>query len=252
MGGGHVPYSISGMYILSNPLFAELNPPGRSKRIAATYTAPTRSFMPKIVDHEERRNEIADTVLALIAAGGTKAVTTRSVAKQSGWSAGTVNHYFVSREGLMLGALRRAAQLQGEEIRKALHQRDMTPMQRLHQMTESILPLDERRVAMTKIFLDYYAESNGQSDTQEEVVQYLRNWRKAATRLIQECKDDGSIVSSREASTLAIELVALTDGLSMHALMDPDVLTPIMAGKRPTISFIGDSWGPVSFVDSTS
>ncbi|GAB3040873.1 TetR/AcrR family transcriptional regulator [Sediminivirga luteola] len=202
--------------------------------------------MPKIVDHGERRNEIADAVLTLIANGGTKAVTTRNVAKQSGWSAGTVNHYFESREALMLGALRRAAQLQGRELKRILHRGDATPMERLHRMTESILPLDERRVAMTKIFLEYYAQSNAQADTQEEVAQYLRNWRNAATRLIQQCKEEGSIASSREASTLAVELVAMTDGLSMHALLDPDVLVPLLTdGGTVTISFIDDSWRAV-------
>lgn len=201
--------------------------------------------MPKIVDHVERRNEIADAVLTLIANGGTKAVTTRNVAKQSGWSAGTVNHYFESRDQLMLGALRRAAQLQGQELKQVLHQEDATPMQRLRRMAETVLPLDERRVAMTKIFLEYYSESSGQTDTHQEIAQYLRNWRKAAARVIQECKNDGSIVSSREASTLAIEFVALTDGLSMHALLDPEILAPIVEGSTLTISFIGDGWGPI-------
>lgn len=201
--------------------------------------------MPKIVDHKQRRDEICDAVLALVAKGGTRAVTTRSAAEHAGWSTGTVNHYFKNRDGLMLGAFRRAAYLQGKELKRLAQDTKLPPMGKLHGTVEATLPLDERRVALTRIFLDYYAETNAVEKTHDEVVQYLRNWRTWVTEIIDECKADGSLVSARPSETLATELVALTDGLSMHALMDPDVLAPLLEGSTLTISFIDDTWGPI-------
>lgn len=201
--------------------------------------------MPKIVDHKQRRNQICDAVLTLIAEGGTRAVTTRSAAERAGWSTGAVKHYFDTRDALMLGAFRRAAYLQGKELKRLLQDATLSPMTKLHASVEATLPLDERRVALTRIFLDYYAETNAMEETHDEVVQYLRNWRTWITEIIDECKTDNSLVSARPSATLATELVALTDGLSMHALLDPEVLTSLVEGDTLKISFIDDSWGPI-------
>ncbi|MCR3721929.1 MULTISPECIES: TetR/AcrR family transcriptional regulator [Prauserella salsuginis group] len=205
--------------------------------------------MPKIVDHEQRRNEICDAVLTLVAEGGTRSVTKRAAAERAQWSTGAVNHYFQNRDTLMLGAFRRAAHLQGKELTRILHDSGLSPLERLHATIEATLPLDERRVALTRIFLEYYAETHSAEETHDEVVSYLRNWRSFVTRIIDECKDDGSIVSTRDSKSLAIELVALTDGLAMHALLDPDVLSPLVDGKTLTISFIDDTWGPIQLTE---
>lgn len=200
--------------------------------------------MPKIVDHDQRRNEIADAVLRLIASGGTNSVTTRNAAEEAGWSAGTVNHYFDSRSHLLLGALRRAAELQGQELKRIQREGQLSPLDRLRWMIESNLPLDERRVALQKIFLEYYANANGRTETHEEVTQYLSNWRRVASRIIQACVDDGSITTSRAINALAVEIVAFTDGLAIHALLDPSVLQALTEGETLTIS-IGQDWSPI-------
>ena len=57
--------------------------------------------MPKIVDHAERRSEIAAAVWRVIGAGGIGAATVRAVAAESGWSMGAVRHYFASQDDLL-------------------------------------------------------------------------------------------------------------------------------------------------------
>lgn len=64
--------------------------------------------MPRSVDHETRRSEIADAVLTLVARAGTEAVSLRSVAAEAGISMGRVQHYFASKEALLLHALDRS------------------------------------------------------------------------------------------------------------------------------------------------
>lgn len=61
--------------------------------------------MPRTVDHETRRTEIADAVLTLVARAGTEAVSLRSVAAEAGISMGRVQHYFPSKDALLLHAL---------------------------------------------------------------------------------------------------------------------------------------------------
>ena len=61
--------------------------------------------MPKIVDHEARRAEIASTAAHLIAEGGLEAATMREIASRSGYSKGIVEHYFDNKSELIGAAL---------------------------------------------------------------------------------------------------------------------------------------------------
>ena len=58
--------------------------------------------MPKVVDHEERRAELAAAVWRLASSDGLEAVTVRRVAEEAGWSTGAVVHYFADKEELLL------------------------------------------------------------------------------------------------------------------------------------------------------
>lgn len=64
--------------------------------------------MPRSVDHDVRRDEIADAVLAIVARSGTEAVSLRSVAAEAGISMGRVQHYFATKDDLLLHALTRS------------------------------------------------------------------------------------------------------------------------------------------------
>lgn len=185
--------------------------------------------MPKVVDHERRRAELADAALDIAAEQGIKAVTIRAVAERSGWSTGVINHYFRSHRDLLLGALRRAAEVQGRMFRDLRLDETSDPMQRLRLLVESVLPLDDRRVAMTRIFLVFYAEAAADPAAREEIVDYLHNWRRVVSRVLREGQAAAQVDDSRDPEQLADELVALSDGLAMHAMLDPDVLGRVTA-----------------------
>ena len=57
--------------------------------------------MPRQVDHQQRRTEIAYAVWAVIAEDGLDAVSLRRVAAEAGISLGRVQHYFASKEELL-------------------------------------------------------------------------------------------------------------------------------------------------------
>jgi AcrR family transcriptional regulator len=61
--------------------------------------------MPKQVDHDERRREIAAAVVRLAAARGLGGVSFREVAAEAGVSVALVQHYFGTKENLLIGTL---------------------------------------------------------------------------------------------------------------------------------------------------
>lgn len=182
--------------------------------------------MPKIVDHEQRRRQLADAVLRVIARrGGVAGVTNREVAAESGWSTGILAHYFKGQHDMLLAALRRAAELQGNAFRE-LSRAEGTSMDKLQRLLESVLPLDSERLALTRIFLYFYAEGAANEVTRIEAADYLAGWRRVVRRHVVEAQNDG-LLPAGDSDALTANLVALADGLATHALLDPDVLDRI-------------------------
>lgn len=61
--------------------------------------------MPKQVDHEERRRHITNALLRIAGARGLDAVSLREVAHEAGISMGAVQHYFASKDAMLIYAL---------------------------------------------------------------------------------------------------------------------------------------------------
>jgi AcrR family transcriptional regulator len=170
--------------------------------------------VPKIVDHDQRRKELADAVLTLVARVGVNGVTVRSVAEEAGWSTGVLTHYYGSRAGLLLAALRRAAAV----TRRDYQQGPLT------ELLEGVLPLDERRLALNRIFLFFYAEAATDEEIRREIAGYLANWRADVEAAVRHAQAHGALDAARDPREVAALLVALADAVSMHAIFDPAVM----------------------------
>jgi AcrR family transcriptional regulator len=62
--------------------------------------------MPKIVDHDQRREEIAHVACHLVAMHGFEKATVARIARASGYTTGMVAHYYDSKQEIILAALR--------------------------------------------------------------------------------------------------------------------------------------------------
>jgi AcrR family transcriptional regulator len=62
--------------------------------------------MPKIVDHEKRREEIALVACTVVAARGFEQATVARIARAAGYTTGMVAHYYDSKQDIILAALR--------------------------------------------------------------------------------------------------------------------------------------------------
>jgi len=62
--------------------------------------------MPRIVDHEERRAEVAAAVWRIVSRDGLEAATVRRVAAETGMSTSVVSHYFAGKDDLLRLAFR--------------------------------------------------------------------------------------------------------------------------------------------------
>jgi AcrR family transcriptional regulator len=187
--------------------------------------------MPKTVDHDERRKDLADAVLAIIARTGINGVTVRAVAQEAGWSTGVLTHYFGNRHEMMLGALRRAAAVTGRRQAEVVRRAERDAVTTLETILDEVLPLDAERLALTRIFLFFYAEAAAEDAVRQEIGGYLANWRRFVEETVRRAQADGALHPSHDPADAADALVALTDGMAVHALFDDRLLADLRAGS---------------------
>ena len=120
--------------------------------------------MPKRVDHEERRRQIADALLRTAAARGLHAAGMREVAAEAGVSLRLVQYYFGTKEELMLFAMQQlAAQFaaramaQISQIKQA--QDPVSPRDVIAAILTEALPADDERRTFTVLYTAYFALS---------------------------------------------------------------------------------------------
>jgi AcrR family transcriptional regulator len=76
--------------------------------------------MPKLVDHQERREQIASALMRVAAGQGLEAVSLRHVAAEAGVTSGMVQHYFPSKDSMMAFAMRSASARYEARINQAV------------------------------------------------------------------------------------------------------------------------------------
>ncbi|MCR6483112.1 TetR/AcrR family transcriptional regulator [Amycolatopsis sp. OK19-0408] len=99
--------------------------------------------MPRQVDHDQRRVQIAEALQRLTTRAGLEGVSLRHVAAEAGMSMGSVQHYFKTKDEMLLFALEHRHKLRSERIRaKVLASGPPTPRSILRACLVEILPRD--------------------------------------------------------------------------------------------------------------
>ncbi|MET0270821.1 MAG: TetR/AcrR family transcriptional regulator [Sphingomonas sp.] len=111
--------------------------------------------MPKIVDHDQQRREIAKAAIRWIADHGVDTLSQRNVAALSGRSKGAVQYYFPDKASLMFGALRQVSE-ERQERERAGPAAAADPLETLARRLVASLPIDRERADEWRVRLSLY------------------------------------------------------------------------------------------------
>jgi AcrR family transcriptional regulator len=120
--------------------------------------------VPKRVDHEERRRQIADALLRTAAKRGLHATGMREVAAEAGVSLRLVQYYFGTKEELLLAAMQHlAAQFAERGMARIKQLKDtagpVSPRDVIGAILAQALPADDERRTFTVLNMAYFALS---------------------------------------------------------------------------------------------
>jgi AcrR family transcriptional regulator len=169
--------------------------------------------MPIVVDHEQRRREVAEVASDLIARLGLERVTVREIASATGFSTTVVSHYFRDKRELLMLAYRLAA----ARTRRRIDAAGGSGLERLRQSVEAILPLDEASRRDWAVWMAFWSAAANDAEFGAE----QRRRSRETVELMRGLVADALGRAPTEATAAAEHLLTVTYGLAMQAVFDP-------------------------------
>ncbi|GAA0595726.1 TetR/AcrR family transcriptional regulator [Streptomyces crystallinus] len=176
--------------------------------------------MPRQVDHEGRRRQIAEAVCRLADERGLEAVTLRDVAARAQVSMGAVQRCFRTKEEMLVFALGAVGERVTARVRARLV---ASPAQSAasalgHAVTEVSLLGEEHR-AEARVWLAFVAQAAVSEALAGTLKANYAALHEAFVRLIAEADESAGHVEPLDAQHEARVLLALADGLTAHVLV---------------------------------
>ncbi|GAA4060229.1 TetR/AcrR family transcriptional regulator [Actinomadura miaoliensis] len=177
--------------------------------------------MPRHVDHDLRRRQIAEAVWRLAARGGLEHVTLRQVAAEAGVSARLLQYYFGTRDKLLLGALEILNTDAEQRARARLTQLGESPSMHLlvRGVLLELLPLDEERRNRHLVHVAYFVRFLNDPALAAAVRESPPALEKLVATLLGRARELGELPPSIDIAAEAAFLVAGAEGLQASVLL---------------------------------
>ncbi|MGP4031439.1 TetR/AcrR family transcriptional regulator [Pseudarthrobacter sp. 1C304] len=196
--------------------------------------------MPKFVDAALRRQEVVEAVFRIVAADGLERASLREVADEAELAVGSVRHYFASSDELLAHSFgvvvdRIVTRLTAADDRLA-EAEPGTPEHHQGVLTllGELLPLDEERAVDACVWMAFKNAARTKPFLAAEADRSHRAVAAVVGRLVMELSagaaadGTGDPQDQQRLVTEAERLLATLDGLTMHALLQPEWMTAQM------------------------
>ncbi|WP_170219449.1 TetR/AcrR family transcriptional regulator [Nocardioides litoris] len=184
--------------------------------------------MPRLIDHDHRRAELAEAVWRIIARDGLEAVSVRHVAAEAGVSAGSLRHVLPTKADLLTAAMELVVERAAARFR-ARADRPVPDRAAVLALLTELLPLDEERSLELRTHLALVLGSPGHPELvrlRATLDDALRQGCRAALDLAAAA---GLLRPDLDLDLEALRLAVVVDGLALHLLGPGADLEPTAA-----------------------
>lgn len=180
--------------------------------------------MPKIVDHDERRQEFVAALWRIVEHHGSAAVSIRSVADEAGVSKSNIAYYFPTMVDLLAAAVdevvahaqTRAAQLDQEDL-------DIDKAAKLVMLAIPDTPVRRRQA---QVWIKLVTEYDGDTHVSTLLNDFNKRVRAGLLVMLKLFDASGLVSKDRKLNIEAVRLHALVDGLSLQTMNDAKFMPP--------------------------
>jgi len=196
--------------------------------------------MPKVVDWDERRDEILSATWRVIARDGIAKATIRAIAREAHCSAGILAHYFDDKadilgSALMLSHRRVAARMEARAAGR-------TGLDALAVVMIEALPLDEERDLEAQIEISFWGRALGNLELRAVQNAEFDRFARRLRAHLAEAGERGELRDGLDIDLAAHQLLVLIDGLSAQRVLYADRVTATR--QRQMLGALLDSFRP--------
>jgi AcrR family transcriptional regulator len=151
---------------------------------------------------------------------GLEEVSLRHVAAEAGVSMGMVQHYFASKDEMLLFALDTLNEHVTQRVaeRMSVLPDPPSPSALVRTLLLELLPLDEERRADALVGFAFLAQAAVRPKIAGVLRQSFAQLQEFVSEQIRQARDAGDLDTDADPDQEAKALLALTDGLSIHVL----------------------------------
>ena len=196
--------------------------------------------MPKQVDHRQRRRELAEALWRVAGRDGLAAATVRHVAAEAGVSVGLVQHYFSTKDEMLLFALQWVGEEFGDRITAKIgalpEPRD--PYEVVWIVLSERLPRGPRERTYVQALVAWLGRAVANPELARYMAEGTRVLRDHLADRLREAQEAGRLARTLDPAHAADALLALTDGLSSHLLQGlhtPDEAVAVLRAHLNTL-----------------
>jgi TetR/AcrR family transcriptional regulator, transcriptional repressor of bet genes len=193
--------------------------------------------MPKVVDTDQRRLELAEAAARVIASAGVDGATMREIAAEAGWTTGTLVHYFANKHELLDFTLR--ASIERRSAQRS-ERSAMAPTDALRTTLRNALPTDESTRVHWVVTIALAAAAAGDDQLAATQRDAYRDFRGYLVELLVAAGAPSDGIATTEAE----RLITLVDGIALQALFDPASWTAERQRQALDDGLRTASWAP--------
>jgi len=179
--------------------------------------------MPKIVDHDERRERIVEIVAEMLATVGAEKTTIREIARQSGYSRGFIEHYFHDKEELISKTIRWINERSLKRVNEALDGK--TGLAALRTFNELTLPITPELRNEWKIRMQFWGMAAVSDEHRREQSKRMHVSEKIIIGYLQQAQENGELEKGIDLEPLAHSMLHRLYGLGCNAILRPAYFT---------------------------
>ncbi|GAT72409.1 putative TetR family transcriptional regulator [Microbacterium sp. HM58-2] len=176
--------------------------------------------MPKIVDHDERRDHIADAAVKVIIRVGFDRLTMREIATEAGYAHGAIARYFPDKKSLLTAAFLRLYAQANDRIHAGIEGvRGLTALERV---CREILPYSPNGPLYARVVIAFWDHAS--QDDEVTRIHRVNNlhWRDLFRRFLLEAREDGELADHVDIETAVSEVASRNAGWQMISVLMPD------------------------------
>ncbi|WP_434620221.1 TetR/AcrR family transcriptional regulator [Arthrobacter sp. A5] len=180
--------------------------------------------MPKIVNHDQRRLELADATWRIIARHGIEGATMREIATEAGFANGALKPYFPTKDDLITFAFGHVFNRTNERI--ADMSAGLVGLAALRAFCQEVLPLDEDRINEARIVIPFWQKALTDPAKARLHETSMNQWRSALEEHLRLARDRGEVTVATSDDDIVNQLMSMLLGAQIVAAMSPDEHLP--------------------------